>query len=91
MYCLWQPLPCDKYYKACVCICALTFNARRMCTCYSTRFVCVFVSTVYEALTRVVLQFEGVTLIFQDFQLTNFDKKPFFKRYSAFYGYFAAI
>jgi hypothetical protein len=30
----------------------------------------------------------GFTLIFQGFQLTDFDKKPSFKRYSVFHGYF---
>jgi hypothetical protein len=38
---------------------------------------------------------EGFTLIFQDFQLTDFDKKPsfmtLFMRYSAFRGYFVAV
>jgi hypothetical protein len=67
-------------------------HAQRMRT--SVTVVCVSAVYMYKALKSIVLQFEftgisaGFTLRFQGFQLTDFDKKPLFKRYSAFHGYF---
>jgi hypothetical protein len=51
----------------------------------------VCVSAVYKALKRLYYKLNisaGFMLIFQGFQLTDFDKKPPFKRYSVFNSYF---
>ncbi len=71
-------------------------NARRMRTSVTVLSLCVCVCVcVCPLSTRrlKVLYYNlnisaGFTLIFQGFQLTDFDKKPLFKRYSAFHDYF---